>query len=289
MKTYPPIPRIEDAPDRFLEEGHFWLLEKVDGGHLRVQLRPSGLIRFGDRERVYEDPGDVPDQYRHAVRHVRQHLDREALRAAVDDVADVVLFGEATYRNAIGYEWDRLPPFLGFDVWSAESGTFRPPDAVESIFEALELEPINALEREVHARDFDPDSYAIPDSAWYDGPAEGIVIRDKGGRRAKLLDPDVLDPDVEEADGTAPIEGSPREVVDRYVTRRRLERTATGIADRGRSVDVEALSERVLEELVREEYSRLAGGPSPTDIDDLRSPVTERAVRFLDEWDGGGT
>ncbi|MFA9518295.1 RNA ligase family protein [Halopenitus sp. H-Gu1] len=278
MKTYPSIPRIEDAPDRLLKEGHLWLLEKVDGGHLRFQLRPSGLIQFGDRNRVYKDPDDIPDQYRHAVHHVREHLDREALRTAIDDIEDVVFFGEATYLQRIDYEWDRMPPFLGFDVWSADADAFRPPDSVEAIFEELGLRPINVFEQEVRARDFDPDPDAIPDSAWYDGPAEGIVLRDKGGRRAKILDPDV-----EEADGTTPIEGSPREVADRYVTAHRLERIAAGITDRNHPVTVETLSERGLEELVREEYSRLAQGPDPVEMDDLRSAVTELTGRFLDD------
>ncbi|MFC6614136.1 RNA ligase family protein [Halopenitus salinus] len=329
MKEYPSIPRAEDAPDRLLEGGHLWLLEKIDGGHLRMQLRESGLIRFGDRNRVYEDAEEIPVEYRHAVRHVRENLDREALRAAVDDVEDVVLFGEATYRNAIDYEWDRIPPFLGFDVWSDEAGAFRPPDAVESIFEALGLDPVNAIEREVRARDFDPGSYAIPKSEWYDGPAAGVVIRNKSGDRAAMVHPKLEAIDASEASegsettGTSnaageaettgetetsgestPSRGSsdgspeerPDEVIGRYVSDDRLERTATRIAERGEPVTVEALTERVLERVLRETTlhreghggrgtdGRSSGGAGRADAiscEELRDTVTERAVRFL--------
>jgi len=39
----------------------------------------------------------------------------------------------------------------------------------------------------VNARDFDPEAYAIPDSAWRDGPAAGVVVRNKRQGRGKLL------------------------------------------------------------------------------------------------------
>ncbi|WP_232745062.1 hypothetical protein [Halorubrum aethiopicum] len=65
----------------------------------------------------------------------------------------------ATHRRAIEYDWERLPSFLGHDVWSETAGSFRPPDAAEAIFERLGLDPVNAVERERRARDFDPESY----------------------------------------------------------------------------------------------------------------------------------
>jgi len=174
MKSYPTIPRVANAPEE-LFEGHLWLLEKVDGAQLRFQLQGSGLIRFGTRERVFDDPTELPLAYQHAVRHVRERLDRDALRQAVDDVTGVTFFGVSTHRHTVEYDWERLPPFLGIDVHTSEQ--FLPPDRAEGIFERLGLEPVNAVEREVRGRDFDPNSYEIPPSAWYDGPAAGVVIR----------------------------------------------------------------------------------------------------------------
>lgn len=280
MKQYPPVPHVADAPADLLEEGHLWITEKVDGAQLRFQLRESGLIRFGDRDRVYDDPERLPEPYRHAVRHVRETLDRDALRSAVDDVESVVFFGEATHRRAIEYDWERLPSFLGFDVWSAEAGAFRPPDAVQGIFEGVGLEPVNAVERELHVRDFDPDSYAIPRSAWYDGPAAGVVVRNKRGGRAKLCHPDVRD--VEEP---APVDASAAELAARYATRRRFERLAATLEEQGRSVTVEALHERVLEDVARETHRRRHGVTLESAT--FRSELAALAGEFLaDRTDG---
>ncbi|WP_232745063.1 hypothetical protein [Halorubrum aethiopicum] len=74
MKRYPPIPAVADASDDLLT-GHLWLLELIDGWHLRFRMADSGLIRFGDRGAVYDDPDELPDAYGHAVQHVRERFD----------------------------------------------------------------------------------------------------------------------------------------------------------------------------------------------------------------------
>lgn len=48
MKKFPSIPRVANAPDRLFEDGHLWLLEKVDGAYLIPK-------------RVYQDSQEVED------------------------------------------------------------------------------------------------------------------------------------------------------------------------------------------------------------------------------------
>lgn len=276
MKKYPSIPPVENAPEGLFDSGHLWIQEKIDGANFRFQLRESGAIRFGDRDRVYDDHGAIPEPFAHAVRHVRERLDREALGRAVDDVESVVFFGEATHRHAIEYDWERTPSFLGFDVYSAETDSFRPPGAAQGIFERLGLEPVNAIERELNTRDFDPNSYSVPESAWYDGPAEGVVIRNKRGGRAAILHPDF------EADATVePFEESAEELAETLATDGRFGRLQTELETRGTAVTVEALYDRVFEDVVREEHRRLYHGSSPVDIPEFRSALAARTRAYL--------
>jgi hypothetical protein len=281
MHTYPSIPHVQNAPDGLLEEGHLWLLEHVDGAHLRFQLRDSGAIRFGDRNRVYQDPADIPAPYRHAVRHVRERLDRHALREAVANVEDVTVFGEATHRHAIDYDWERTPSFLGFDVRSGTAGEFLPPDAVERVLEALGLAPVHAVDREVRARDFHPDAYRIPESAYYDGPAAGIVIRDKAGRRAVLPHPEFNDDSDPAASDSVPTTADA--AAARYATRDRFEHIASRLEEAGRPVTFDALYDRVLEDIAREHHHRLHDDSRSIDMDDFRATVAARTRRFLDD------
>jgi hypothetical protein len=281
MKKFPSIPRVVNAPDGLLEEGHLWLLEKLDGANFRFQLQQSGLILFGDRSRVYEDPDAIPAPYQHAIRHIREHLDRNALRSAVDTVEDVVFFGEAMHQHTISYDWERTPSFLGFGVWSGDAGAFYPFDTVERIFSRLGLEPVNAFEKEYRARYFDPDSYTIPQSNWYDGPAEGVIIRNKRGQRAKLLHPEFR-----EVDETVPVNAPAGELAAKYATQRRFEKLAAKLDDHDRSVTFDGLYERVLEDIVREEHKQLHHGDKDVDMQVFRSGVAALTREFLDGRNG---
>lgn len=279
MKQFPSIPRTEEVPSDLLDSGHLWIQELVDGAHFRFRLRESGMLQFGDRNRVYRDPDDIPLPYHHAVRHVREEFDREALRAARDDVSSVVFFGVATHRHTIDYDWERTPSFLGFDVWDdADEGQFLPPDAVEQIYDRLGLQSVNVFEKEVRATDFDPKDYEIPSSAWYDGPAAGVVLRNKTGQRAKILHPDFEaagDVSVTENDATA------EDLAREYATRDRVEAVADELEDRGRSVTFDAVYDRVVEAIVREET--LLREEGVIDAGAFRSEVAARTQEFLDE------
>ncbi len=275
MQEYPPIPTVGDeAAPEFA--GHLWLLEAVEGSLLRFQLRTSGAIRFGGQQHVYHDDDAIPRQCRRAVRHVRERLNRAALRRAVDDASSLTFVGWATHRERIDYDWGRLPPFLGIDVFDADADAFRPPDDAEAIFDRLGLDPSNAVERERHSRDFDPDSYRIPASAWYDGSAAGVLIRDKRDGRALLKNSEIPTPPEN------PIESENADSLAAAVaTDRRFERVATRLRERGQAPTVDALRDRLLEDVYREEHGRLFGGERAIDESALRTAVARRAQRFL--------
>jgi hypothetical protein len=284
MRSFPPLPdaRGSQAPDD-LFEGHLWILELVGGTGLRFRMDDSGLLRFGGPDATYADAGAVPLALRPAVRHVRDRFDREALRAAVDDPESVVFFGVAAGHRGTGYDWDRLPPFLGTDVWigsagASGSGSFRPPDAAAAIFEGVGLEPVNAVDREVNARDFDPDAYAVPASAWRDGPAAGIVVRNKRGGRGRLLAEHAessADEDAPEFDDSAAVAAS-------YATDDRFERVVADLDRRGERATVDAVADRVVESIARETPVRFGDGGGSADADRVRAAVVERARGVLD-------
>ncbi|QLD86867.1 hypothetical protein HWV23_14415 [Natronomonas halophila] len=274
MKVPPPTPPLAEAPDELTDTGHLWLLEYVDGASFQFQVQESGLIRFGDENRVFH-PDEIPVQYHHTVRHVRERLDREALRNAAENVEDFVFFGTATYRRNIDYDWARLPSFLGSDIWSASDERYLTFDTVENALERLGLDAVNAFERELPARDFDSDSYTIPESAWYDGPAAGVAVRNKRGERAEIRAPG-LDPSASEV-----VEGSAEEVAAKLATDRRFAAVERRLQQRDEAVTVDALADRVFEAIVREQYRPLVQGPASIDMDGLRSAVAARARAYL--------
>lgn len=288
MKQYPAVPRAADAPDLF-DSGHLWIQEQVDGALLRFRLRDSGLLQFGGRERVFDrgrssgDSDAVPLAYRHAVRHVRESFDREEFRNTVADVESVVFVGEATVRRGVDYDWSRTPGLLGFDVWDADRERFLPPDSVEQIFERLGLTPVNTFSKEVRAVDFDPESFEIPDSAWRDGAAAGVVVRNKTGGRGAIVHPEYDEWREESDPATAPAP----DLADEFVTRERVERVAGDLEESGQSAGFDAVFDRLVEAIAREECHRLFHDRASVDLRAFRSAAAERTQELLHAGNGG--
>jgi hypothetical protein len=272
MKQYPGLSPLSEVPE-VCEQGHLWLQELIDGGQLRFRLTEAGVLAFGDSRETY-DPGNEPLAYGHAVRHVRERFDREALRAAAAEPGEYVFFAEATRLESVDYDWSRIPSVLGFDVWDGTAGAFLPVDEAERAFDRLGLTPVNSFRKELPARDFQPDRYEVPGSNWYDGPAAGAVVRNRDGRRAVLRNP---------AAGTAgrSIEGEATALAERFVTERQLERAVDALEASGQGVTTGRAIEYVLEQVVREQYGRLFGD-DPVDARALRSAVAARVSRLLE-------
>lgn len=276
MHPYPSTPRLADASPDLFESGHLWLLEHVVGDPLRFRLQPSGRIQFGDRTRVFDADG-VPTTYEHAVSHVRERLDRERLRRAVDDPSAVLFSGVAMHAAGVDYEWERTPSFLGVDVWSGDREQYRPPDAAAQIFEQLGLHPVNAVEKERNARDFDPESYTMPESAWYDGPAAGVVVRNKRGGRALLKNPSV-----DTTREITPLDGSPDEVAAAVAPTALFDRLAARLDAEGRPVTFQSLYDLTRETVLRGNHERLTHSQSSVDLSEFRGALTARTRAYLD-------
>lgn len=274
MHSFPPVPDL--ASDRsVLEGGHLWLLEDIDGGVVRFRLRDDGRVEFGDRDHAFGDP--VPTEYAATVRHVRETLDRAALRSAVDDVEAVTFFGVATYRRRIDYDWNSLPPFLGTEVHDGDR--FLSPDAAEGVFERLGLDPVPALEKEVRAADFDPGRFSVPDSAFYDGPALGVILRTKTGERARMPGPGVEgDPDPD------PLEGDAESVASELVTAAHVDAVRRRLEEEHKA-EFETVFERVLERVYRVEAPRITDRETDLDRRAFRSAVARAVREYLGRGD----
>ena len=266
--TYPPLASVADE---LLASGHVWLFEAVRGEPFRFQLEDTGVIRIGDATRETTDSDDLPLRLHATVRHVREHFDRTALRRAVDDVATVTFHGIATCWDGVTADWPRLPPFLGLDVHDATKEAYRPPDAAAAIYEELGLAAAPVVAQELRVRDFDPAGYDFPRATYADTPAAGVLVRRKGGGRARLDNPAVPDdPPVE------PFEAD----VDAVLAAVDIDVRIARLTDEGED-SVEEIADRLLEACYREYHHRLAHSSCPVDSTTLRSALAQRVHRTL--------
>ena len=269
MRPYPSLPDLDSLPaDRF--EGSVWIRELVAGERLRFGVAEGGYLRFAAGERAFE--AEPPLRLRRSVGHVRDRFDVDALLREASDPTELVFYGVATVRDGVEYDWGRLPPFLGFDVRDGSRGTWLPNDAVERAFEGLGLGGVNAFEKELPARHFYPERYEIPDSAWYDGPAAGVVVRDSRGNRAARRNPDA-------GDGVPALPTEPSDLASAVVTAELVGRLA---GELGGGATFDAVFEATLDESFRLAHAAVEGWDD-AEMRAFRGRVAERVREFASE------
>ena len=266
MKPYPTLPDLDAVPAEHFE-GSVWIRELVTGEGLRFGIGEGGYVRFAAGEREFG--ADPPLRFRRAVGYVRNRFDADALLREASDPAELVFYGVATVRDGVEYDWDRLPPFLGFDVWNGSRGAWIPNDAVERAFEGLGLETVNAFEKERPVRHFYPERYETPRSAWYEGPAAGVVVRDSHGNRAVGRNPDAGGESVDLPPG-------PSELAAAVVTADLVGRVGTEIGD-GATFDT--LFEVTLDEVFRLAHAVVERWDE-AELRTFRGVVAERVREF---------
>lgn len=278
MHPFPETPPLGEATDL---TGHLWVQERPTGGRLRFQVGASGLVTFATPDGTAGAAEELPAPYRRGAAAVRERIDREAFLGATDDPDGVTFFGVATWDRGVDYDWVALPPFVGTDVWSATRGGYLPPDAATSAFERLDLPALPAVEKELSRSHTDLDRYAdadaFPASAWYDGPVAAVLVRDKTGSRGAADNPALegAAPDADDSLDAAAF-------ADRYVTDERVDRVLERLRESGRSPTVDAARDRVVADVVREEYSRLHRDGDPVvELSAFESAVAEWLARRL--------
>lgn len=284
MERYPAVPGVDEAEDGFFAGGHLWVQELVAGEPFRFQVRSSGALRVGTRTREFAVE-DVPLGLRAAVQSVQDALDVSALREAVADVESVTFFGVATSYDGVPYDWNRTPAVVCTDVYDGASDGTLGVDATVRALDRFGLPPVPVVAKEVHVRDFDAENPSMPASTYYDGPAAGVVLRKKTGERLALPNPDLerVTPRPE------PVPEDAADAAARTATRERFERAARTARERGYGTSFDAVYDRVLDAIYREEGDWLlddaASGDASGrgfDLGAFRDAVAERTSEFLE-------
>ncbi len=257
--------------------GHLWIQALATGLPLRFQAEESGLLVFGDAERVYITPEDLPLPYRAAAEEVRHRLDRDTLIASVDDATSLSFYGVATVYRGVEYRWSDVPAFLGVDVWSDDAARYLPPDAASSAYRRLGLATPPVLEQEAAAEYADLESYVTGEPPALEdlgGPAGKVVVRDKSGGRGEAVYDLEVDQSSEEA-----IEAE--EVVDGFVDEGYVDGLVWELGGEAEA-SVDEVVEAAVNDLIRRRYSVLyTGGDAEVDERRLRSTVAEEVSRLL--------
>jgi hypothetical protein len=274
VKQCPETPPLGDAEF----SGHVWVQELPTGGEFRFQVAPSGLVTFATAEESFDTTAAVPPQFRRAAQLINEDLDRDALDAATDDPSDVTFCGIATRNEGIKYDWDAVPPFVGVDIWSGRKEQFLSPDAATSVFGRLGLPTLPAIDKEVAAAHTDFTQYEAesecPQSAWRDGHAAGVLIRDKSGSRAVIWCS-------EPSEASASEPKSAADLATEHAPDERIEQTIAELRAGDYSLTVDSIRDRLVADVARESYVDLfSDGEFIASLSAFDSAVAERVQQY---------
>jgi hypothetical protein len=297
MKKYPKIKRIgHRSNDGILAEGteKIHVQEKMDGANFRFTLArnidgglpkatdPNDIV-FGSRNVVYKNDKDIDKNFRHAVEYVRKNIDRDELKLLNREVGPVVVYGEAMHSHTLDYNWDDVPSFLGFDVYSHKHDQFASENDLNVFFKLMQLPTVPTVELE----GIEGEQIEVPDSEYRDGVAEGIVIKNSWtGQRAKIRSEKFKEMHGSH-NGKTPEEYEPdasKILAQKFTTEARVLKKIHKYEDYGRVIEMEVMEdlwEDVFDDIIDEEYDTIFYGNHDLDTQQFRSEVAGRTAEIL--------
>jgi ATP-dependent RNA circularization protein (DNA/RNA ligase family) len=179
FKKYPKIKRIGDEENKDIftnPEDEIIVQEKVDGANFRILIHEGKLI-FGSRtQQITSDSGEDTDLQKNFIRCV--NFIRDTLKDIdLSIFNNLIIYGECMVRHTISYDWDRVPPFLGFDIYNLETNEYCGYDDCVQMFDMLRL-PMVPLVGTCRAKDIkEINDDMVPISKYSLHSAEGLVFK----------------------------------------------------------------------------------------------------------------
>lgn len=273
MTRFPDIPRVENAPEEMFSRGHLEITEKLDGASCRIQVSEDS-IRLGNRNTIFSGKLDAPSVFEHVYNHIDDVLDFDAVRRYRDANGPFTIHGEALHKHTIEYNWGEMPSFIGFAIQHHDDELVPSAEARETI-SSFGLSPITPIEV-IPAEEFAVEDFAGVQSQWYDGVAEGIIIRntETGDWAQHVVD------EFSEIDTSMEIseEATMEELLQAFEVRRRSMKVIQDFQDEGfelHTISGHEIVEEVFNDILREEYSSIVQKKGVASLSDFKSAVQD--------------
>lgn len=278
---YPKIKRLGHEDTRGIWDGHTVVTEKIDGANFRFAFDPGVGIRWGTRNVDYTTvlPENWPKRFEKQWKWVLEN--RDVLQPGY------IYFAEAVIPHSIQYDWERFEaPLIGFDVWDMNTGTWVPYPENRRMFDAIGLPFVPVVAEFDGVPDVGDFEKLIPKSQFYDGIAEGVVIKnyEKGvfakvvSEKFKEVNRSVFGKSKKE------IKDETEKWFEYLFSPRRIEKVIDGLLDEGRNLDMRLMKDliyRTMQDAAEEEAYELFKRADTVDFRKMRKMLSKRCQNIL--------
>lgn len=167
---YPKVKTLGSKENVGIWAGKVYVEEKIDGANFRFGILDD-VFRIGSRnvDLTNVNPKDYPKRFRPAIMYAMEIKDNLE--------PNMIYFAEATIPHSIQYDFSKMPPIIGFDIYDAVKCRFLNYDEKIKLFEKADIEVVPLVKVLNDMPTKDELENIIPMSKFYDGSAEGVVFK----------------------------------------------------------------------------------------------------------------
>lgn len=300
MKKYPSLKYPDNKASRGLfADGAVIVQEKLDGANFRL-MREAHLdeqyyadgrtLVFGSRNVQFKNVKDENKQFAHAMEFVRERVSDADIETVEQVVGGpVTIFGEAMHPHTLEYDFDNIPSVVGFDIWDHNSGEFLDPANAKHFIEDTLGLPFSPILDTVPVEEWDDYSVQVPQSAYGDVRAEGLVLKNPTTNTySKMVRQDFKEKHKETfGKGKKQQESGAEKLSYQYIPNSRIEKQVHKLIDEGdwdskQMEMMEDLPECVIRDMAEEEGGNIFMEENwEIDTHDFRSITSSRCAKVL--------
>lgn len=274
-ETFP----VLSNPDQMI-----FVQEKIDGANIRFMPVGDGRIVFGSRtQSIGDSEQDIGGNWKRCVDFILEQTKDKDLGA----FAGSIFYGECCVRHSLDYDWDRIPPYLGFDILDPVDG-FVSADIARKHFDYLGL-PMVPEVWSGYAKDLPELTEAwIPQSAYAPTQAEGVVLKNYNNQvfakfvtsKFKEVNKDTF------GKGKKQATNDDERLIATYCTNPRIDKCIFSLVNEGEKLDMplmQWLPSRVWSDIVEEHAKDILSENWNLNLRNVRKGVSKRCVNVLQQ------
>jgi len=270
--------------------------EKIDGANFRFMIVHDDANRyriiFGSRNQsLGDDTSKIGGNWEKCVKYLTEKITAYMKGRPLKEVENNLYFGENCVRHSMGYNWDEIPPFLGFDIYELERQEFIDYPANMGIFNDMGLVFVPVLDV-VKAKDIkefadtDVPITKYPPTLHPDTQAEGVVFKNYNKQIFAKYKTEKFN---EKARGTfGGIKKFSRDdtelITNTYCTNARIEGNILKLVDIGETLGMPLMAKlpnKVYDDIFEEHWREIVHSRFYINFKDLKRQVTRRCLMVL--------
>lgn len=271
-----------------------WVEEKIDGANARFMIK-DGRIIFGSHNcSIGDDTQEIGGNWKRYTEFVKS---KKNLLANIK--GNYIFYGEAAIKHSINYDWDKMTPFVGFDIFDLDTNKFISPSIASKMYEDMEFTFVPILNLELNiltaktANEFikDLNDSKVPQSKFYAGQCEGIIFKNYYSTpqifakyvttKFKEVNREVFGMSKRQARAT---NESSDIFIATYCTNPRIDKKIFELINEGEVLDLKLMSKlpkAVLEDIYAENWHEILTSNMNLDLKDIRTKVPKRCLQVL--------